>query len=117
MPLLVQVIKWEIEIIIFGLAGAIALKLLNGEINSAGLLYNKIPRRKNIQQREFSPERVQLLIFTLWAAFYYLTLVLNNPHPGTFPDIPQTWPQILGGSNAVYLGGKAYSRFAKKLNR
>jgi hypothetical protein len=42
----------------------------------------------------------------LGAAFYYLTQVLNNPNPGSFPPLPTSWPAVLGGSNALYLGGK-----------
>ena len=114
MPLLVQFIKWEIQIFLFALAALMAVKLLSGEMNTRGLLHGQITRRKKIQDRYFSPERAQLLIFTIGAAFYYLTLVLNNPHPGTFPEIPQSWPQLLGGSNAIYLGGKAYARWLAK---
>jgi hypothetical protein len=31
-------------------------------------------------------------MFMLGAGFYCRTLMLDNPNPGTFPDIPQTWP-------------------------
>jgi len=103
--------RWEIEIFILALGATIAIKLLNGEINTDGLLYGRIAARKKGQDEYFSPERVQLLVFTVWAAFYYLTLVLSNPNPGTFPEVPQTWPAVLGGSNAIYLGGKAYARW------
>ena len=111
MQLLAELIKWEIQIFILGLAGLIAVKLLIGEINTLGLLYGRISRRKRGQDQYFSPERVQLLVFTIGAGFYYLTLVLNNPTPGTFPPIPDSWPAVMGGSNAIYLGGKAYARW------
>src|SRR5437660_565625 len=99
MELLAELIKWEIEIFILGLAGLIALKLLTGEINTVGLLYGRISGRRRGQDQYFSPERVQLLVFTVGAGFYYLTLALNNPTPGTFPPIPDSWPVALGGSN------------------
>ena len=118
MPLLAQIIKWEIEIFLFALAALVAIKLLTGEINTRGLLWGRISGRpkKNNQDQYFSPERVQLLLFTIGAGFYYLEMVLNNPNPSTLPDVPQTWPITLGGSNAIYLAGKAYARWAGKSN-
>jgi hypothetical protein len=116
MHLLAEVIKWEIQIFILALGGLIALKLLTGEINTSRLFYGRISGRKRNQDQYFSPERIQLLIFTIGAALYYLTLVLDNPNPGTFPPIPQSWSAVVGGSNAIYLGGKAYARWiAQKL--
>ena len=114
MLLLAEVIRWEIQVFLLALAGLIAIKLLGGEINTSGLFYGRITGRKRGQDQYFSPERVQLLLFTLGAGLYYLTLVLNNPNPGTFPDIPQTWPAMVGGSNAIFLGGKAYARWLAK---
>jgi hypothetical protein len=114
MTLLADLIKWEIEAFILVLAALVTLKLLVGEINTKGLLHGRIAARKRGNDRYFSPERVQLLLFTLGAGFYYLTLVLNNPTPGTFPDLPQSWPELLGGSNGIYLGGKAYARWIAK---
>lgn len=111
MPGLATVIRWEVELFLLALAVLTGLKLLTGEINTRGLFHGRISGRPRNDDQYFSPERVQLLVFTLGAAFYYLTLALNNPNPGTFPDIPQSWPAILGGSNAVYLGGKAWARW------
>lgn len=103
--------KWEVELFLLALAGIVVLKLLTGEINTSGLFHGRISGRDPKNNQYVSPERVQLLLVTVGAAFYYLTLVLNNPNPGTFPDIPQSWPTALGGSNAVYLGGKAWARW------
>ena len=100
--------------IICVIAGVVAMKLLTGEINTSGLLYGRVSARKRGQDQYFSPERVQLLVFTLAAAFYYLTLVLTNPNPGAWPDVPKAWPTLLGGSNAIYLSGKAYARWLAK---
>ena len=118
MPLLAQIIKWEIQAFIFALIALIAIKLLTGEINTNGLLHGRITGRpqEDNQDQYFSPERVQLLFFTIGAGFYYLQLVLNNPNPGTLPDVPQTWPAAIGGSNAIYLAGKAYARWLGKGN-
>jgi hypothetical protein len=114
MQLLVQLVKWEIQIFLAALIALIAIKLLIGQINTSGLLQGRISARKRGQDQYFSPERVQLLLFTIGAGLYYITLVLSNPDPGTLPDIPKTWPALLGGSNTLYLGGKAYARWLAK---
>jgi hypothetical protein len=124
MPDIRQIVAWEVQLFLLALFGIVAMQLLTGQISTKNLLYGRkndtgelIPgpagltqcRKKN-DTLYFSPERVQLLLFTLGAAFYYLTQVLNNPNPGTFPPLPTSWPAVIGGSNAIYLGGKAYSR-------
>ena len=119
-----QIIAWEVQLFLLVLFGIVAVQLLTGQISTMNLLYGRnndtgeliagadglSKGRKKDDTLYFSPERVQLLLFTLGAAFYYLTQVLNNPRPGTFPPLPQSWPAVVGGSNAIYLGGKAYSR-------
>jgi hypothetical protein len=124
MPDFTNLISWEIQIFLLVLFGIVVIQLLTGQISTKNLLYGRkndtgepivgtdgLPKgRKKDDSIYFSPERVQLLLFTLGAAFYYLTQVLNNPNPGTFPPLPQSWPAVIGGSNAIYLGGKAYSR-------
>ena len=116
MPELVLVMKWEVEIFLLLLAVIVAVQLLTGRINTSGLFRGQIFGRPVGQDEYFSPERVQLLIFTLGAASYYLSQVLTNPDPGTFPPVPPAWTALVGGSNAIYLGGKIYARwFAKGL--
>lgn len=124
MPDLSQIVRWEVQLFLLVLLGIVAVRLLTGQISTRKLLYGRkndtgepilgadgqTPGRKKEDTPYFSPERVQLLLFTLGAALYYLTQVLNNPHPGTFPPLPQSWTAIGGGSNAIYLGGKAYAR-------
>ena len=119
-----QIITWEVQIFLLALFGIVAMQLLSGQISTKNLLYGRkndtgelivgadgLPEgRKKDDTTYFSPERVQLLVSTLGVAFYYLTQVLNNPHPGTLPPIPDSWPAVVGGSNAIYLGGKASSR-------
>jgi hypothetical protein len=111
MTLLVQLIRWEIVIFLAALAGTVVIQLLTGQINTTGLLQGTISGRPRDNNQYFSPERVQLLILTLGAGFHYLSLVLTNPNPGTFPPVPQNWPAVVGGSNVIYLAGKAYSRW------
>jgi len=124
MPDVRQIVAWEVQLFLLALFGIVVMQLLNGQISTKNLLYGRVndtgdpivgadgvtQGRKKDDTLYFSPERVQLLLFTLGAAFYYLTLVLNNPNPGTFPPLPDSWPAVIGGSNAIYLGGKAYSR-------
>jgi hypothetical protein len=125
MPDVRQIIAWEVQLFLLALFGIVVTQLLTGRISTKNLLYGRMNDAgdpivgadgvtKSLKKKEdtlyFSPERVQLLLFTLGAAFYYLTQVLNNPNPGTFPPLPLSWPAVIGGSNAIYLGGKAYSR-------
>jgi hypothetical protein len=124
MPAISQIVTWEVQLFLLALFGIIAMQLLTGQISTKNLLYGRkndtgdpivgadglTHGRKKDDTLYFSPERVQLLLSTLGAALYYLTQVLNNPHPGTFPPLPESWPAVVGGSNAIYLGGKAYSR-------
>jgi hypothetical protein len=111
MLFLFQFARWEIVILLGGLAIVVALQLLNGKINTRYLLYGTITGRKKNDGRYFSPERVQLLAFTVGAALYYTAQVMGTASSGTFPAIPQGWLAVMGGSNAIYLGGKTYSRW------
>lgn len=124
MPDVRQIVTWEVQLFLLALFGIVVMQLLSGQISTKNLLCGRkndtgepivgsdgqTRGRKKEDTLYFSPERVQLLLFTLGAAFYYLSQVLNNPNPGTFPPLPTSWPAVIGGSNAIYLGGKAYSR-------
>jgi hypothetical protein len=114
MDLLLQLVRWEIMIFLLGLAGIVACQLLTGQINTQSLLYGRKSRAKGGEKDSdlyFSPERVQLLVFTLGAALYYMMQAMTTAQSGKFPDIPDGWPAVMGGSNAIYLGGKAYARW------
>lgn len=113
MAQLVTLLKWEILVFLGALAAAVAIQLLTGQINTSGLFRADTDGGKGDQ---FSPARLQLLVLTLGAASYYLSQVLANPTPGRFPPIPETWPVLLGGSNLLYLGGKAYARWFGQQN-
>jgi hypothetical protein len=86
------------------LFGIVAIQLLTGRLRTRYLLHGV----RSDGSRYFSPERVQLLVFTLAAAFNCISDVLNNPHAGTLPKISEGWVALLGGSQAIYLGGKSY---------
>jgi hypothetical protein len=100
--------KWEVLVFLGALGAVVTIQLLTGHINTDGLFRAEGTGGKD---GEFSPARVQLLISTFGAAFYYLSQVFANSTPGSFPPIPDTWPVLLGGSNLLYLGGKAYRRW------
>jgi len=133
MDLLLQLVRWEVLIFLAGLAAIVVHQLLTGTINTRNLLYGRISRANhkaengnNANQGSgdqkqpakspdddlyFSPERVQLLVFTVGAAMYYVMQTATTAKSGKLPDIPDGLPAVMGGSNAIYLGGKAYARW------
>lgn len=98
---------WEGVIVIGGLFGVIAWRLFTGGIGLDCLLYGDRRDWKSPTGYSsfFSPGRTQLLIVTSLTASYYLLQVIHDPT--TFPKIPAAWVVALGGSHAIYLGGKA----------
>ena len=113
MELLLQLLRFEIVVFLLGLVLIVVVQLLNGEINTRYLLYGTITGResKGDDSRYFSPERVQLLAFTVGSGLYYLLQVISNPGSGHLPPVPNSWPAVMGGSNAIYLAGKVYARW------
>jgi hypothetical protein len=106
-------IIWFVKLIVLvfvgGLAAIIAYRLLTGQINTSYLLYGT----KKDGTKYFSPERVQLLIFTLGTAMFYLNSALQNRGSGVLPDVSTETLALLAGSHALYLGGKAYMMLFK----
>jgi hypothetical protein len=102
-----RLVYWGGMIVVGGLFGLIAWRLFTGEISLDFLLYGD---RRDRTKRSgysafFSPGRTQLLIATILTAGYYLLQLMHDPT--TFPKIPVAWVVALGGSQAIYLGGKA----------
>jgi hypothetical protein len=75
-------------------------KMLTGEINLQGLLIDS-------PSGEMSAARLQLLLFTLAGALYYIYKATTSP--GGLPEIPPELILFLGGSQIVYLGSKTLS--------
>src|SRR5690242_16328515 len=96
MTLLLNLIYWETWVLLFGFCGVVVVLLLNGRIRTEGLFWSKDDGNQDV-----SPERVQLLLFTLGSAYWFLQSVLLSPTQ--FPDVPLSWIAILGGSHSVYL--------------
>jgi hypothetical protein len=105
---LISFAKWQVLIVVFGFAVTIAWQLLTGRINTRYLLWG----RRSDGSRYFSPERVQLLIATIAVAFQYF-YTASQSSTGTMPDLPSGTLELLGLSNVVYLGGKAFTTFTK----
>lgn len=96
---------------ILGLAAVVVLQIVTGRIRIAGLLESKDASGRT----SFSPARLQLLIFTIVIAARYLYMVLTSPGQASLPSLPRSVVAALGGSQMVYLGGKAFSRFIQPL--
>jgi len=97
-------VRYEIWLLILGLIFVVGYQLLTGRINTKKLLHNKTTDRP-------SPGRVQLLMLTLVGALYYLLRTADDPQK--LPEIPNELLLILGGSNLVYLTGKASSFYSQ----
>ena len=110
MGALVRFVRWEVLALVLALAGIVLFELLGGQINTKFLLSGSSGHGHMAKDGSISPARVQLLLSTLGLALYYLMQVTNNPTSG-LPDVPESWPALLGGSHAIYLGSKAYTRW------
>ena len=110
MDFLIKAVGWELVFFLSALTAIVIFQLMTRRINTAGLLRTKLGRSRG----QLSPHRVQLLLITIGTAMYYVLQVSDTAKSGTLPDIPETWPAVLGGSNLLYLGGKAYARFFSK---
>jgi hypothetical protein len=95
---------------LIALAGSVFAQILSGRINTTFLLHGRTKRGSSY----VSPERVQLLLFTLWTAANYLVSAVRSAPKGALPDVSQQTLILLGGSHVLYLGGKAYSMLLKK---
>lgn len=89
---LVPIVRLELALILGGLALVIAYNMLTGGINLRGLLNDKVTHR-------LGPERVQLLVFTVMGAGYYLLLAIEQAPSGKLPDVPAEAALLVGGSH------------------
>lgn len=101
---------YEITLIISALSLVVAGKLLNGDIDTGGLLQLKTPASPG----QISPARVQLLLVTLAGAWQYLVQVLQHYSSHTLPDLPNELLAVFAGSHTVYLASKAIPAFLAK---
>lgn len=102
-----KIIQFEIWLFIVGLSFSIFFLILKNKINLRGLLFDKTGNQK------YSPQRLQLLLFSLIFFIYYLFEVIYNlnkckalNYPCTMPQIRTEFLFLLGASNFIYLGSK-----------
>lgn len=81
----------------------VVVKLFTGGICLNGLL------RHSGGGRNFSPARVQLLVFTIATAIDYLNRVAHTPNAATLPLPPDNLLAVLGASQSLYLGSKTWN--------
>lgn len=81
------------------LASMVFYRLLTGDIATRGLLCE-------LGGDAVSPERVQMLVGTMVALSYYVTLTLSTDDPTTLPSPPVWVVALFGGSQSLYLAGK-----------
>lgn len=105
MTFLLSLIYWEVLALVFCAFGMVVVSIFFGDMVLDGLFYGT----KGDGEKYFSPERVQLFLFTLAVAFQFLTAVLRDP--SRFPEVSTSSIALLGGSHVIYLGGKTAATF------
>lgn len=101
-------LRYEIWFLLLGLVAVVLYQMVTGRINTKGLLND------TSGNRGFSPGRLQLLIFTLGGALYYLMLAFDRKGPAKLPELPTEFLLAMGGSHLFYLGGKLFSVLAER---
>jgi hypothetical protein len=101
---------WAGALVVGGFTAIVFWRLFTRKISLTGLLEGD-SRGATGYTTGFSPGRAQLLTFTLLFAVYYLAQLIGNPK--AFPQVPDSALAVLGGSQATYLGGKAYALLLK----
>jgi hypothetical protein len=110
MPNVTQFAAWEGMILVSGLCGIVLWKLMTGGISLNCLLYGDARAVKGGGRKTyFSAGRAQMLMITVVSAGYFLLQVIQDPTH--FPDVPTPVLIALGGSSAIYLGGKAQALY------
>ena len=102
MRTLINVARWE-TIILVASFGAVTLWKLFQSARFAGLIRSS--------DGTISPARIQLLVLTVLTALQYLLTTIRDP--SHFPAIPAGLVMGIGGSQALYLGAKAWSMFGQ----
>jgi hypothetical protein len=97
-------------LLLAGFFGVVVFQMVSGRISLAGLLDTKGSGR-----RTFSPGRLQMLIATVVIAGRYLYSVAVNPQQAALPTLHPAELAVLGGSQAVYLGGKAIDAYLQPI--
>ncbi len=105
MELLALTARWELIVVITSFSVVTLWKLFKSA-SFTGLL--------RASDNTLSPGRVQLLVLTLLTAVQYLLATLQDP--SRMPSLPAPLVAALGGSQAIYLGAKAWNMLNLKNN-
>lgn len=103
--LLESAAKWELIVLVTSF-GLVSLWRLLKDGSFAGLLRAK--------DNTLSPGRIQMLMVTVLVALQYLLSTIQDPTH--LPDISPNLVAVLGGSQLIYLGGKAWDAFRPNSN-
>ena len=103
MRFLINAARWEIIFLITAL-GAVTLWRLFNDGSFVGLLRSR--------DKSLSPARIQLLMVTVLTAMHYLLSTIHDP--SHLPTVPLNLVGVLGGSQSLYLGAKAWDFHFKK---
>lgn len=105
-----SIMNFSVWVFVGGLGFLVAFQMLTGTINTRGMLNDKRSGR-------FSPERLQLLVFTLAGAGYYVQLAAEQENTLEMPPVPDELLILVGASHSLYLGGKTFSMLRGLLGR
>jgi hypothetical protein len=97
MRFLINAARSEMIFLITAL-GAVTLWRLCKDGSFAGLLRSR--------DKSLSPARIQLLMVTVLTAMHYLLSTIHDP--SHLPTVPLNLVAVLGGSQSLYLGAKAW---------
>ena len=100
----IRILRWEGLGFLLSLAALLVQRMLTGRINLSGLL-----RRKD-GGGQVSPERVQLLLTTLFLSVNYLDQALHA-NTDALPDVSPAMLLAFGASTSVYASVKAWTHF------
>ena len=98
-----MLLAWTV--VLFSFIAIVSVKILNGEINTAGLLSNSSGEQR-------APERVLIVGVSMLILLSYVLEVAQtgaievSPSKFVMPDAPDFLVQLLMAANGIYLGGK-----------
>jgi hypothetical protein len=92
-----QLVCAEIWLILAGLAGLVAYRMLTGRINLSGLIRTRA-------DGPISPAKLQLLVASLGGVLAYVQQFAADPTATGLPEPSNAVLIGLGGSNALHLG-------------
>lgn len=98
----IRILRWEGSGFLLALGVLLAHRMLTGRINLGGLL------RRKTSGSQVSPERVQLLLTTLFLSVNYLDQAVHA-NTNALPDISPQMLYIFGASSSVYASVKAWT--------